>query len=161
MALYRNTIDSPIGEITITVSESQVKSLTLEDLPPLEENSDPPSLYFEVERQLREYFEGSRKEFDLPVDLDGDCTPFQKEVLKVMTRIPYGSALTYSELAREAGNPRAIRAAASVCPKNPVFIVVPCHRVVRKDGSIGNYAFGSEIKKWLLQHEGYLESEDQ
>ena len=101
-----------------------------------------------LEEQLREYFAGKRKSFDLPLDLSG--TPFQMEVWKALLEIPFGQVVTYGELARRIGRPRAARAVGNAVGANPVPIVIPCHRVVPKSGGIGNFGPGPEWKARLL-----------
>ncbi|MEA2373640.1 MAG: methylated-DNA-[protein]-cysteine S-methyltransferase [Thermoleophilaceae bacterium] len=107
----------------------------------------------DVRRQLDEYFEGHRRKFELRTDrvlIQG----FARKVLAKTARIPYGSYLTYGELAAEAGSPRAHRAAGSALARNPIPIVIPCHRVLRSGGVIGNYGGGPEMKARLLEMEG-------
>ena len=101
--------------------------------------------------QLREYFDGTRQEFDL--DLDPDGTPFQKEVWAALQRIPYGITTSYGELAKSLGRPSASRAVGAANGKNPIAIVVPCHRVIGKDGSLTGYAGGLTVKRALLELE--------
>lgn len=99
-------------------------------------------------RQLEEYFAGNRKNFDLPLDLQG--TDFQRKVWAQLQQIPYGTTISYAQLAKAVDNPKACRAVGSANGKNPVAIVVPCHRVIASDGSPGGYAYGLEIKNQLL-----------
>jgi methylated-DNA-[protein]-cysteine S-methyltransferase len=106
----------------------------------------------EAARQLDEYFGGRRQRFDLPLDLRL-VTGFRRDVLLHLRDIVYGRTETYAEVAKAAGNPRAVRAAGSACSHNPVPVVVPCHRVVRSDGSIGNYLGGTDVKQALLSME--------
>lgn len=113
---------------------------------------DPDALA-ETERQLREYFNGERARFDLPVDLSS-LSEFEQAVLQATARIPFGEVVAYSDLARRVGNPKASRAVGNALNHNPVAIVVPCHRVVRRDGSLGGYGGGVEFKKRLLGIEG-------
>lgn len=103
-------------------------------------------------RQLEEYFAGRRRHFDLPVDLRL-VGGFRRDVLDKLRLVPYGATRSYAALAREAGRPTAVRAAGSACSHNPIPIVVPCHRVVRSDGSIGRYLGGSDTKAALLAME--------
>lgn len=103
-------------------------------------------------RQLGEYFAGSRRAFDLPLDWSLS-SGFYSEVERLLPSIPYGRTLTYSELAERAGRPKAHRAAASACARNPLPLVVPCHRVTRRDGSFGGYLGGLEAKRYLLDFE--------
>jgi methylated-DNA-[protein]-cysteine S-methyltransferase len=103
-------------------------------------------------RELDEYFAGRRRHFDVPVDLRL-AHGFRRTVLSHLRTIAYGTRETYTEVARAAGNPAAVRAAGSACARNPLPIVVPCHRVVRRDGSIGQYLAGPEVKAALLAME--------
>lgn len=107
----------------------------------------------EAERQLRDYFAGERSTFDLPVDLS-TLSEFEQRVLQAARRIPFGQVVAYSDLASSIGKPRASRAVGNALNHNPVAIVVPCHRVVRRDGSLGGYGGGVEYKKRLLGIEG-------
>lgn len=108
-----------------------------------------------VRRELERYFAGRRFTFDTRVDLSG-LTPFQRKILGETVKVPAGHYTTYSQLAASAGRPRAARAAGNVLHDNPVAIIVPCHRVLRGDGSLGGYAGGLDAKAWLLRHEGVL-----
>ena len=107
----------------------------------------------ETERQLREYFAGDRTSFDLPVDLSA-LTDFERRVLRAARRLRHGEVASYGGLAREIGRPRAARAVGNALGRNPVAIVVPCHRVIRSDGSLGGYGGGIERKVELLRLEG-------
>ena len=108
----------------------------------------------EAKRQLLEYFEGRRRRFTLPVAPKG--TPFQQRVWGELQKIPCGTTTTYREIARQIGQPNAVRAVGSANGRNPVAIVIPCHRVIGSDGSLTGYAGGIAIKRRLLQHEGAL-----
>lgn len=101
--------------------------------------------------QLKEYFEGERTAFDLSLNPEG--TDFQKRVWKALLEIPYGRTMSYLELSKALGDVKAIRAVAAANGKNPLWIVVPCHRVIGSDGSLTGYAGGLHRKKWLLEHE--------
>lgn len=101
--------------------------------------------------QLKEYFEGSRKQFHLNLNPKG--TDFQQKVWKALERIPYGKTMSYLELSKKLGDVKAIRAVANANGKNPLWIIVPCHRVIGSDGSLTGYAGGLNRKKWLLEHE--------
>jgi methylated-DNA-[protein]-cysteine S-methyltransferase len=103
-------------------------------------------------RQLEEYFAGARRDFDLPMRFAG--TDFQRLVWKHLTDIRYGETLSYGELARRIGNPNASRAVGLANGRNPIPILVPCHRVIGADGSLTGYGGGLERKRWLLAHEG-------
>ena len=106
----------------------------------------------DVARELDEYFNGKRRAFDLTVDLS-PLTSFQRKVLTVTARVPYGELITYAKVAHNTGNDRAYRAAAGAIGDNPIPIVVPCHRVVASDGTLGGYAGGLDAKRRLLQLE--------
>lgn len=102
--------------------------------------------------QLRDYFAGSRQPFDFPLNPIG--TPFQQTVWQALLRVPFGTTLSYMALTRQLGNERAIRAVAAANGRNPLWIVVPCHRIIGSDGSLTGYAGGLWRKQWLLEHEG-------
>ena len=104
-------------------------------------------------RQLTEYFEGRRREFDLPA-LRMHGTEFQQRVWRTLTEIPYGATWSYGELAKRIDNPNASRAVGLANGRNPISILVPCHRVIGADGSLTGYGGGLERKRWLLAHEG-------
>jgi len=110
----------------------------------------PPVLEDAV-HQLQEYFEGSRHVFDLTLNPEG--TDFQKRVWSALQEIPYGKTLSYLELSKNLGDVKAIRAVAAANGKNPLWIVVPCHRVIGSNGDLTGYAGGLHRKKWLLDHE--------
>ena len=102
-------------------------------------------------RQLDEYFAGTRRTFDLPLDLRG--TEFQQQVWLSLPKIPYGETSTYAKQAATIGRPRAVRAVGSANGRNPLSIVLPCHRIVAANGSLAGFAGGLDTKRWLLDHE--------
>lgn len=104
-------------------------------------------------RQLEEYFAGRRREFDVPLDFTL-AAAFRREVLERLRLVGYGQTTSYARLAASTGRPRAVRAAGTACARNPLPVVVPCHRVLRSDGGIGGYAGGTEAKRTLLALEG-------
>lgn len=110
-----------------------------------------PEILEDAVYQLREYFEGNRKVFDLELNPDG--TDFQRRVWKGLLEIPYGKTNSYMQLSKTLGDVKAIRAVAAANGKNPLWIIVPCHRVIGSDGSLTGYAGGLHRKKWLLAHE--------
>ena len=114
-----------------------------------------PEKLDDVRRQLEEYFAGRRRRFELRTD-KALIHGFQRRVLSRTAQIPYGSYLTYAEVAAEAGSPRAHRAAGSALARNPIPIVIPCHRVLRSGGVVGNYGGGPEMKERLLRMEGAI-----
>jgi methylated-DNA-[protein]-cysteine S-methyltransferase len=109
------------------------------------------SAFRAVREQLAAYFEGNLREFELPMEMPG--TPFQRRVWEGLCAIPYGETVSYAELARRIGHAGASRAVGSANGRNPISIVVPCHRVIAADGTLGGYGGGLERKDWLLQHE--------
>lgn len=109
------------------------------------------SLFLEAERQLTDYFSGDRTSFSLPFSLGG--TAFQEKVWQALMEIPYGERATYGEIAKWVGSEKAVRAVGSAIGKNPLPILLPCHRVIQKSGRIGGYSGGVERKIWLLQLE--------
>ena len=116
------------------------------------ENTEPTELENEVlsetVRQLEEYFAGSRRKFDLPIKQEG--TEFQKKVWAELCNVPYGDSISYNELAARIGKPQASRAVGNANGRNKICIVVPCHRIIRADGHTGGYAYGTEMKEFLL-----------
>ena len=101
--------------------------------------------------QLGEYFAGTRKDFDLPLAPEG--TPFQQKSWEALRAIPYGETISYGEQARRLGSPSAVRAVGAANGRNPISIIVPCHRVIGSDGSLTGFAAGLDAKAWLLRHE--------
>lgn len=141
--------ESPVGAYTIGYDGDVIVSVHFGAA----EESAPSPVALEAERQLAQYFAGERKVFDLPIRMDG--TEFQRKVWRALCDIPYGEVRTYGEIARAVGNPRACRAIGGANHKNPICIIVPCHRVVAANG-IGGYGEGIGIKKYLLELEGGL-----
>lgn len=127
-----------------------ISKISISDVNASSSEEVPPELLPAVE-QLREYFSGGRKEFDFKINPLG--TDFQKKVWELLLQVPFGRTCSYMELSKELGDPKAIRAVAAANGKNPLWIVVPCHRVIGRDGSLTGYAGGLWRKKWLLEHE--------
>jgi methylated-DNA-[protein]-cysteine S-methyltransferase len=159
------TIDSPCGELLVAGTERGLVAVGLRDLDAmleqLAEKVSPrvlraPQRLDDPRRQLDEYFAGKRRRFEL--DLDWSMSRgFRRDVLSdLLEHVPYGEVITYGELAERANNPRAVRAVGSAMATNPLPIVVPCHRVLRTGGGLGNYGGGVEMKRWLLTMEGAL-----
>jgi methylated-DNA-[protein]-cysteine S-methyltransferase len=149
------SIDSPIGEILVAQSDKGLNSIrfassTKPELP-LEHWRYVKKLKTTAIDQLRAYFQGTLKDFSLPLDLNG--TPFQLKVWNALQKIPYGQTISYGELARWIGNPKAVRAVGGANGKNPIPLIVPCHRVIGSDGSLTGYGSGLPIKSALLEHE--------
>ena len=143
-------INTPLGIAKIEGDERGLTCISVFDSE--EQVSDiVPELLEDAVYQLREYFEGTRMEFSLTLNTEG--TDFQKKVWQALQQIPYGKTVSYLELSKTLGDVKAIRAVASANGQNPLWIVVPCHRVIGSDGSLTGYAGGLHRKKWLLEHE--------
>ena len=147
--MYEAVIDTPLGIACITGSDEGITEIRVSDKDSLAPNI--PDERRSVCTQLQEYFEGSRKTFEVPLRPEG--TAFQQKVWAALLEIPYGKRISYMDLAKKLGDPRAVRAVAGANAKNPVWILIPCHRVVGSDGSLTGYAGGLHRKKWLLNHE--------
>ncbi|OUR93872.1 cysteine methyltransferase [Flavobacteriales bacterium 34_180_T64] len=143
-------IETPLGIAKIIGDEYGIVSVTV-----LNSNEIITSIIPEILQdcvyQLKEYFEGFRKQFDLKLNPTG--TDFQKRVWDALLTIPYNKTLSYLELSKQLGDIKAIRAVANANGKNPLWIIVPCHRVIGSDGSLTGYAGGLHRKQWLLEHE--------
>jgi len=141
---------SPIGIVRIEETEGSVSSISV-----LDEETEilaPKSAVLEMAvQQLHQYFTGKRSIFDFPYHQTG--TPFQQQVWQELSKVDFGKTQSYLQLAEQFGNPLAIRAIASANGKNKLWIVVPCHRIIGKNGALTGYAGGLWRKKWLLQHE--------
>jgi methylated-DNA-[protein]-cysteine S-methyltransferase len=150
---FSTRIDSPIGPLLLDADGDVLVGIWLPPAPrrPTGALGDAPSVLREAARQLGEYFAGERQTFEVPTRLDG--TGFQRQVWLELTRIPYGHVVSYGELARRVGRPGAARAVGGANARNPVPIIVPCHRVVASDG-IGGYGGGVPMKEALLDLEG-------
>ncbi|MEO8933177.1 MAG: methylated-DNA--[protein]-cysteine S-methyltransferase [Xanthomarina sp.] len=143
-------IKTPLGVAKITGDDAGISSIIILDSN--ENISDIiPECLQDCVYQLNEYFEGSRKHFDLHLNPDG--TNFQIQVWNALTTIPYGKTVSYLEISKQLDHVKAIRAVANANGKNPLWIVIPCHRVIGSDGSLTGYAGGLHRKKWLLEHE--------
>ncbi|MCE3258682.1 MAG: cysteine methyltransferase [Bacteroidetes bacterium] len=143
---------SPLGDIEIRYDEHSIYALLFRNAEYSKKETGPDSdLLKEAHRQLKDYFEGSLKQFNLPLSFEG--TDFQKRVWTELCKIEFGKTLSYLHLARQLGDEKSIRAAASANGKNPFAIVVPCHRVIGTDGSLTGYAGELWRKQWLLDHE--------
>lgn len=147
--MFYSTMESPIGTLYLIGTKDYLcqikihcpKEITRQDLP----------LFQEAQRQLKEYFSGKRKVFQLPIFFQG--TPFQEKVWRSLLNIPYGTTKSYQEIAREIGNEKAVRAVGGAVHCNPLPLILPCHRVIGKNGSLVGFGLGLSTKKWLLEHE--------
>ena len=164
-------LESPVGLLLIEVTPnglrrldflshrqrvdgaSEIRIPMVDEAEPAEVPRGEEAMASRVEKQLEEYFDGSRRDFDLPLDIDVGSA-FQRRVWQAIAEIPYGATASYAEVAMAAGSPGAFRAAGSACGNNPVALVVPCHRVLASGSRLGGYGGGLETKVWLLRHEG-------
>lgn len=147
-------VQSPVGELTLICDRTQLLAILWEKekrgrvkLPLGKMNSSHPILK-EAKKQLGEYFQGKRNDFDLPLGFNG--TEFQKLVWQTLLKIPYGQTATYSALAKKIGRPKSARAVGSANGRNPLSIVVPCHRVIGKNDDLVGFAGGLDVKRQLL-----------
>ncbi len=152
--------DSPLGIVQISGDDMGVSTISCTDVSSAENRlaMQPDDLIAEPVRlaaeQLRAYFSGERQTFDFPINPAG--TTFQQTVWRALLDVPFGTTVSYLALTRRLGDEKAIRAVASANGRNPLWIVVPCHRIVGSDGSLTGYAGGLWRKKWLLEHERVL-----
>ena len=142
-------IYSPVGPLTLFAEDDFLTALVYGDYG----GYDDIPLFREARRQLDEYFDGQRQAFHLPLRPEG--TEFQKKVWQVLCRIPYGQMISYRELAPRVGAPRAFQAVGQANGHNPLPILIPCHRVIAANGTLGGYSGGLERKRFLLHLEGH------
>ena len=140
-------VQSPVGDLTLTEEDGALTGLYF-GRRSLEGEEGLTALLERASRQLEEYFAGKRKQFDLPLSLRG--TEFQRQVWAALRDIPYGETRSYGQIAQAVGRPKAVRAVGMANHRNPISIIVPCHRVVGADGSLTGYGGGLENKKFLL-----------
>ncbi|SDS46419.1 methylated-DNA--[protein]-cysteine S-methyltransferase [Winogradskyella sediminis] len=143
-------IETPLGHAKISGNEDGIVSISIIDT--LEDLTNPiPEPLLDGVTQLKEYFYGNRSVFNLKLNPKG--TIFQKKVWNALANIPFGKTISYLQLSKQLGDTKAIRAVASANGKNPLWIIIPCHRVIGSDGSLTGYAGGLYRKQWLLNHE--------
>jgi methylated-DNA-[protein]-cysteine S-methyltransferase len=143
-------IETPLGHAKIVGDENGIASVSI--LNTTHELTEViPEMLLDCVTQLKEYFNEDRKTFDIKLNPKG--TVFQQRVWKQLETIPFGKSLSYLQLSKQLGDPKAIRAVANASGKNPFWIIVPCHRVIGSDGSLTGYAGGLHRKQWLLNHE--------
>ncbi|MBA3958028.1 MAG: methylated-DNA--[protein]-cysteine S-methyltransferase [Parachlamydiaceae bacterium] len=153
-------IKSPVGHLKIVVNEKSLQAILWDNEKPsrvfldhmVEDIRHP--LILETEKQLSQYFLGQRKLFDVPLNTYG--TDFQQDVWKKLLQIPYGVTWTYKDIAQKIKNPQAVRAVGSAIGRNPISIIIPCHRVIASNGSLAGFAGGLDRKKILLDLENIL-----
>jgi len=148
--MSQKIIDTPLGKFLLLTSGKKIISFRPAK-GKLKEKSD--KFTESIVRDIELYFKGKKvdfKKYELKMD---KFTPFERKVLETLRKLDFGEIITYKELARRAGYPKAFRAVGNVLHKNPWFIIVPCHRIIKSDGSLGGFALGTPIKKWLIEHE--------
>jgi methylated-DNA-[protein]-cysteine S-methyltransferase len=156
--LLQTQVDSPVGTLQLIASDAGIRALLWQTddtrvhvgLTELVDPADHPVL-LETEQQLEQYFAGTLTKFDLLLDPVG--TPFQLDAWRELSNIAYGKTASYAEQATKIGRPKAVRAVGAANGKNPISIIVPCHRVIGSNGSLTGFAAGVDAKRWLLDHE--------
>jgi methylated-DNA-[protein]-cysteine S-methyltransferase len=152
-SFYTTTMESPVGPLLLTSDGTYLTGLYVN------KNKQPQTRYeaataqpfLQAITQLQEYFAGKRTKFDLPLAPEG--TEFQQRVWHALQTIPYGQTASYRDIAGIIANNSAFRAVGNANGKNPICIIIPCHRIIAADGTIGGYSSGLEMKRWLLKHE--------
>ncbi|MGH3136880.1 MAG: methylated-DNA--[protein]-cysteine S-methyltransferase [Gaiellaceae bacterium] len=148
-------LETPVGLLTLVASNDGLRVVHFRhESPPSEAVEGSHPLLSSAEEQLREYFAGQRTTFELPLDLRG--TPFQVQAWQALASIPYGTTVSYGEQARRLGRPSAVRAVGAANGRNPVAIVLPCHRVIGASGALTGYGGGLDVKQALLEHEARI-----
>jgi len=163
--IFTSHLQTPIGLLEIKANaESVLSVLFIDETNNIERVSNPfdvekaeNEISIKAKQQLEDYFSKKNNSFDLPLHIS--ATEFQQKVWKQLETIPFGKTISYIQLAMDLGDEKCIRAAASANGKNPFAIVIPCHRVIGKDGSLTGYAGGLWRKKWLLEHEGNIQKQ--
>jgi methylated-DNA-[protein]-cysteine S-methyltransferase len=165
--LYRTTMPSPVGELTLVADDTALRQILFPsgthpsrdpvidaDREVVDVGADDHPVLALATRQLEEYFAGSRTDFDLPLAPEG--TPFQLQAWSVLQSIPFGSTMSYGEQAAQLGDRRRARAVGAANGRNPIPIIVPCHRVVGSNGHLTGFGGGIDAKAWLLDHERFV-----
>lgn len=155
--IYYRWLDSPLGALLLTSNGRSLTGLYLKGQKFFPEQtqdwheSEQIDPFVQTQEQIAEYFAHQRQRFDLPIETQG--TAFQKQVWQLLLQIPFGETISYGALAKKIGKPVASRAVGSANGRNPISIIVPCHRVIASNGKLTGYAGGLNRKQWLLQHE--------
>jgi len=151
--MYTDFLDTPIGIIKIQATRHGIVKVMFSDE---KESTLSSSLILKCKKQLTEYFLGKRKKFSLPLDIQG--TNFQNLIWDETQNIDFGSFVTYKNIADSVKNPNAVRAVGNALNKNPISIIIPCHRVIRENGKSIHYSGGLKKKFWLIDHEAYVKN---
>jgi len=147
---YHHVMESPVGSLLLSSNGDHLTGLSFKNN---EIKNDQLAIFDKTMEQLKEYFHEGRTVFDLPLVNEG--TDFQKKVWEQLLEIPFGTSISYKELALSLGDLKSIRAVGTANGRNNISIIYPCHRVIGSDGSLTGYAWGVDKKKWLLKHEGH------
>ena len=156
--IYYQQSPCPFGTLHIYADEQHLKAVLFESWNKVSSHeiiNKSNHVIEQTHRQLDEYFKGQRMNFDLPLKAEG--TEFQQTVWQTLCKIPYGQTWNYGQLATAIGNKNASRAVGAANGKNPISIIVPCHRVIGANGTLTGYAGGLKVKEWLLKHEGIID----
>ncbi len=150
--MYYEYLSSPIGTLKISADENKIMAI---DIVEKTQTPNENGITRECKKQLKGYFKKRQKDFFIEVDISKG-TPFQQRVWSELRKIPYGTTVSYKELAERVGNIRAVRAVANAVGKNPFLVILPCHRVIASNGKIGGFSVGIDKKIILLEHEGII-----
>jgi methylated-DNA-[protein]-cysteine S-methyltransferase len=150
MMSVERLIASPVGTLRLIADDDALVGVRFDAGEP-EKSKEKHAVLDQAERELQEYFEGERTEFTVRLSARG--TRFQREVWKALSRVPFGATRSYADIASAVDSPRAVRAVGSANRVNPHAIIVPCHRIIAKDGTLAGYGGGLPNKEWLLAHE--------
>lgn len=148
--MYKSVLKTPVGNLVLTANEKEILSVEFTSKKKIN-SVRKPEILKQTEKQLIEYFSGKRKKFDLKKKYSG--TEFQVKVWKALEKIPYGKTVSYEDIAKKTGKPNAYRAVGNANNKNKISIIIPCHRVIAKDGKLAGYGGGIGRKEYLLQFE--------
>lgn len=152
--IFASTYECPVGPLILVSNGARLTRVCIRPFPKVHDDvvwDDDAEPFAETRRQLTEYFDGDRTQFDIPIEPEG--TPFQLAIWKQLTRIPYGETVSYSEIGRRLGDLKMSRAVGLANGKNPLPIIIPCHRVIGADGSLTGYSGGLGLKRFLLNLE--------
>ena len=151
---YRKYCYSPVGRLLLEADDLALTSIIFDEGSLAGETATASSVLIDTLKQLNEYFDGKRKQFDLPLAPEG--TDFQQQVWRLVSGVAFGETKSYGELAHQLGSPDYSRAVGLANGRNPIPIIIPCHRIIGANGQLTGYAGGLERKKWLLLHEQRL-----
>ena len=164
MTLLLSTLSTPIGNLNLIADEHVLLAANLSNVKALKESLSQEDSERDIKSISRipiisdligDYFDGDIAALNA-ISVRQPGAPFSQAAWKVMKKVKAGNVISYGELAERAGSPNAVRAAGSACAKNAIVLIVPCHRIVKTGGALGNYAYGLDKKEWLLRHEGAL-----